>query len=203
MSGDHHEDSLAKGKIVDLVTVTEFAKRAGVSRQAIYKALNKGRFNYTNKKINLEDPEVVEYLQRQRGGEPAPAGPPPSDGPPSVSKPKSEPANPAASKRVELENYKIGQQSLHLKMRNDETAGRLIPRDLVIAAVINPLETEQSRLLTDGCQTIAGLMFAEFKAGGTLEDCERILREQLTKFIRARKANIARLLGVRIGETIQ
>lgn len=131
--------------------------------------------------------KVVDGEKKGKGGRP-PAMPPDIED------------NPHASMRTKLENYRIQQQTLKFKLQNDEAAGRLVPRDLVINAVINPLETEQVRILSDGCQTMAALVHAACQGGASVTEVEKILRHHLSTFIRARKRTIARLLGVHIGE---
>ena len=126
-------------------------------------------------------------------------------GKPAKKKPaKKKPAkeNAAAIKRLteeervrqSIEMKKLEGQALAIKLKNDETVGKIIPRDLVQRAILEPLETEQVRLLSDGSSSIVALLFPAIRGNCTPEEAEKIVRDQLSTFIKARKRTIIRML---------
>lgn len=96
--------------------------------------------------------------------------------------------------RQSIEMKKLEGQALAIKLKNDETVGKIIPRDLVRRAILEPLETEQVRLLSDGSSSIVALLFPAIRGNCTPEEAEKIVRDQLSTFIKARKRTIIRML---------
>ena len=96
--------------------------------------------------------------------------------------------------RRKIEMKKLEGQALAINLKNEEAVGRVIPRDLVQRAILEPLETEQVRLLSDGANSIVALLFPAIRGNCTPEEAEKIVREQLSAFIKARKRTIIRML---------
>lgn len=83
---------------------------------------------------------------------------------------------------------------LEKHLGNEEAQGRLIARELVRAHVFGALNAMARRLLQDAPKTIARRLAAHFKANGTVEDAERMVRENLSSQIEPVKAKAARTL---------
>lgn len=79
-------------------------------------------------------------------------------------------------------------------LKNNETEGRLIERELVKTHVFGAIEAGNRRLLTDSPKTIARRLFALAKSGGTLEEAERTVREILGSTLDPVKASASRVL---------
>ncbi len=80
------------------------------------------------------------------------------------------------------------------RLKNAQTRGELVSRDLVRVGIIEPIDAAHIKLLTDGAKTIARRAVAMSKAGRPVEDVEKFVAEQMTSFIRPVKAKVARAL---------
>lgn len=80
------------------------------------------------------------------------------------------------------------------RLRNAQTRGELVNRELIKRGVIEPFDTAFNKLLTDGAKTIARRVSAMTGAGRPVEDCENFVADQISSFIRPAKAKIIRTL---------
>jgi hypothetical protein len=80
------------------------------------------------------------------------------------------------------------------RLKNAQSKGELVNRDLMKVSVIEPINSAHIKLLTDGAKTIARRVVAMTNAGRPLEDCEYFVADQITSFIRPIKAKISRAL---------
>jgi len=80
------------------------------------------------------------------------------------------------------------------RLKNAETKGELVGRQLVKHGILDPIESAHIKLLTDGSKTIARRAAAMSGAGRDMEDIEKFVADQITSFLRPMKAKIARTL---------
>lgn len=80
------------------------------------------------------------------------------------------------------------------RLKNAQTRGELVNRELIRTGVIEPFDTAFNKLLTDGAKTIARRVTAMSGAGRPVEDCEAFVADQISSFIRPAKAKIIRTL---------
>ncbi len=80
------------------------------------------------------------------------------------------------------------------RLKNAQTRGELVNRDLIRVGIIEPFDAAHIKLLTDGAKTIARRSDAMSKAGRSVDDIEKFVAEQMTSFIRPVKAKISRAL---------
>ena len=80
------------------------------------------------------------------------------------------------------------------RLKNAQTKGELVSRELVKLGVIDPIDAAHIKLLTDGAKTIARRVTAMHDAGRPLDDVEKFVKNQITSFIRPIKAKVARAL---------
>jgi hypothetical protein len=93
-----------------------------------------------------------------------------------------------------LEALKSIEIILEKHLGNEEAQGRLIDRELVRAHVFGALNAMARKLLQDSPKTIARRLAGHFNAKGTLEEAERMVRENLSSQIAPVKAKAARTL---------
>lgn len=166
-----------------MISITEFAKRAGVSRNSIYKAIKAGRVIKSGDGIDETDPINAEYL----------AGTNPSV-PRQVSPQSSSPAIASAGiNRAAIDAEKAKQQAIHWQLRNAKERGTLIDRELV-AKAIEITDSEHKRLLADGAQTIAKVAHDLVKTGADREEIVEAIRDEISGALKAWKRQIARTL---------
>jgi hypothetical protein len=77
---------------------------------------------------------------------------------------------------------------------NDETEGRLISRELVKTHILGAIDAANRRLLSDAPKTIARLVYASAKSGGSVEQAEQIAREQISSHLKPVATTAARLV---------
>jgi hypothetical protein len=80
------------------------------------------------------------------------------------------------------------------KLKNADTEGHLVSRDLVQRGVLNQLDNMLKRLLTDGSRTIAKQVHTMALAQRSVEDCEAFVNERLSSFSRSTKARMVKAL---------
>jgi len=80
------------------------------------------------------------------------------------------------------------------RIKNAEARGELVSRKLVKVAIIDPINSAHTKLLTDGAKTIARRVVAMTGSGRTLEECEAFVVDQLSSFIRPVKSKVARVV---------
>lgn len=79
-------------------------------------------------------------------------------------------------------------------LKNDETVGRLIERDMVKRHVFGAIDNAFRRLLGDAPKTIARRLYAMAKSGATLEEAEAVVREVIGSNLAAVKSTAVRVL---------
>jgi hypothetical protein len=165
-----------------LISVSEFASRAGVSRQAVYKAISSGRLNRKDGKIDETDALSAEYLSGSN---------------PSIQRqlhdtsPKSKPQQ--QTNRAAIDAEKAKQQAIHWQLRNAKDRGALIDRELV-AKAIEITDSEHTRLLADGSQTIAKVAYDLVRTDAAKEEIIEAVREEISGFLKSWKRQISRQL---------
>lgn len=80
------------------------------------------------------------------------------------------------------------------RLKNAETRGELVSRELVRLGVIEPVEAAHLKLLTDGAKTIAKRVTAMNGAGRSLEEVEAFVVDQISSFIKPIKAKTRKAL---------
>lgn len=80
------------------------------------------------------------------------------------------------------------------RLKNGETEGSLISRELVKTFVFGAIEAANKRLLGDAAKTIASKVFNSVRAKGTLEEAQRIIRDEIGKQLKPLKTTAARRL---------
>ncbi len=73
----------------------------------------------------------------------------------------------------------------HLK--NEHTISELVSRQLVSDYLIEPFEVSHKRLITDGAKSIANRVITMSEAGSPVEDCERLIIDQISSHIKRMK----------------
>lgn len=87
-------------------------------------------------------------------------------------------------------------EKIHEKrLKNAQTEGKLVSRDLVKRGIIEPIETAHVRMMTDGAKTIARRTVAMVKAGRGQEPVEAFIRDQISSFIRPVKSKVKRAMA--------
>lgn len=79
-------------------------------------------------------------------------------------------------------------------LKNDETDGRLIPRDLVRTHLFGAIEAGNRRLLGDSPKTIARRIYALAKSGAPVEEAESVVREIVSSQLKPVSDTAARVL---------
>lgn len=92
-----------------------------------------------------------------------------------------------ATKEIEMINEK--------RLKNAQTQGTLVSRELMKVGVIEPIDAAHIKLLTDGAKTIARRATAMHDAGRELDEIENFVKDQITSFIRPVKTKVKRALA--------
>ncbi len=93
-----------------------------------------------------------------------------------------------------LEALKRIEDIRKLRLDNDENEGRLIERELVEKYVFGAIEASHLRLLRDLPKSAALRVLASFKAGGTAEDGERMIRDLVATQLKPVRGSVDRAL---------
>ncbi len=80
------------------------------------------------------------------------------------------------------------------RLKNAETEGRLVSRELVKTAIIDRIDGVFVRMLSDGAKTIASRAHTMALAGADLAEVRGMVEDQLGSFIRPAKAKMAQAL---------
>lgn len=91
-----------------------------------------------------------------------------------------------ATQKIEQVNEK--------RLKNAQTRGTLISRDLVKKGVIDQFNSAHLRLLKDGAKTIAAGVISKHASGATQSEIEEYITDMLGSFIRPVKSKIERVL---------
>ena len=91
-----------------------------------------------------------------------------------------------ATKEIEIIHEK--------RLKNAQTEGKLVSRDLIKLGVIDHYEAAHIKLLTDGAKTIARRATALHAADTDIGEIERFVKDQITSFLRPVKTKVERTL---------
>lgn len=91
-----------------------------------------------------------------------------------------------ATKEIESINEK--------RLKNAQTMGELVSRDLIKVGIIEPIDSANIKLLTDGAKTMSVRGVAMHEAGKGVEEIEKFFSKQMTSFIRPVKAKVDRMM---------
>ena len=80
------------------------------------------------------------------------------------------------------------------RLRNEETDGRLIARELVKHHVFGAIDSANRRLLLDVPKTVARRIYALAKSGASLEEAEQAVRDVIGSQLRPVKSTASRVL---------
>lgn len=80
------------------------------------------------------------------------------------------------------------------RIKNAVAEGKLVSRELITKAVIDPIDSMHRKLLKGGSKTISMRLHRKFGAGDSVKKGEDDVRDQITSFIRPMKARVARML---------
>lgn len=80
------------------------------------------------------------------------------------------------------------------QLKNAETEGRLISRELVTTHVFGAIEASNRRLLGDAPKTIARRLYGMARGGSSLEEAEAVVREIVSSQLRTVKSTAIRNL---------
>lgn len=196
-------------------TFAEFAKLAGVSRQAIYLAVNKGMLPSVGNRIDETCADARAYISLggKKKSAPVVAPTPKKQKKQPVEKieepepmpipERRQPKQPSQSgeefsgfkSKAELEIKRLEQQIESLKLRNQETVGNLIPREKVERLIFQPISVAHQRMLSDGAKAIAAYLHPYIAGGATVQECETYIRKQLSGFIKAAKRDMKKVIA--------
>ena len=76
------------------------------------------------------------------------------------------------------------------RLKNAQTEGKLVSRELVQSGVISHFDTMFRQMLTDGAKTITQRLIALHESGADNIECEDLVRDQIQSFIRPTKKKI-------------
>lgn len=80
------------------------------------------------------------------------------------------------------------------RLKNAQSRGELISRQLVKSGMIDTLDGAFTRMLTDGAKTMATRTHALVKTGAEVQEIEDLIAKQLSTFIKPTKSKITRVL---------
>jgi len=80
------------------------------------------------------------------------------------------------------------------RLKNGEREGTLVSRELVKVAVLEPIDTAHTKLLTDGARSIARTLKQKFDSGADALACERWVSKRIGQFIKAAKSKSKRAI---------
>ena len=208
--------------IQELLTLSAFATRCGVSQPAISKAvrgplllIKVGRF------VDAAHPLAIAY-QKKRVGAPTPVTgkkgrvrpPDPRKAPPGKMTEGSGVPIPEDIQSVAdltlrklihlhgtntafsswLANLKTLEDISKTQLNNAKAEGLLVTRDLVKKGVLDPINAAHIKMMTDGAKTITRRVTAMYDGGTSLEEIESFVRDQIASFIKPVKAKVRRAL---------
>lgn len=205
-----------------LLGKAEFARQQGVSKQAIGIQCQPGGSladAVVDGKINPRHQAALAYAKRQKAKQKPDAAPTP---PPKLA-PKAGAAaddgspdfltrfanlrlseieeqfgsRPEAAAWLEL--LKLVEQVRTGRLKNDETDGTLIERELVVTHVFGSIEEAYRRLLSDAVRTITRQLYANAKSGVELEKSEQEARKIVSKILDPMKRRVSKALRTKSG----
>jgi len=85
------------------------------------------------------------------------------------------------------------------RLKNAETEGKLVSRELVETGIIDPVQTAHTLLLSDGARTAAARSYSMAKAGDSVEDIRIMLEDLFSGHIKAAKQKMSRAMRLKRG----
>jgi hypothetical protein len=203
-----------------LVTKADFAKRAGVTKQAIGVAAGPGgplAAAVLDGKIDTSHKAAKTYLNRRKSvakaarsktkpadtpSQPQNSGDLTDDGTPGfivdVMQLRLGELSDKFGGRAELTEWlkagKIAEDWRTARLKNDETDGTLIPRELVATHVFGAIDEQNKRLLTDAVKTIVRTVYSAASAEIPIEQTEATVRGILSKILDPVKRKASKVL---------
>lgn len=204
-----------------LVTRAKFAEMAGVSSPAITSACRSALGDAcTGKKIDVTHPEAVRYIRNARSQMTKPAdkvghaarreselqaildmaenGPPIPDHLISIMDwTVRDVVDKFGTTTAFVDWLKAKQAIVAIEEREIKIAaqrGKLVSRELVEKNVFDVVESSHVNLLRDGCKKMAALTVPKVKAGANETEIEKMLRDTISRHIKAIKSRAARAL---------
>jgi hypothetical protein len=199
------------------MTKGAFARLAGVTPQAIGVATQKGGQLFdalVGRQIDSRHPDAKAYLKRQKAKAEADGAPTkPADLSPDPGAPQDD-GTPGFIDELEtltlrqvedlygglpqynehLKTLKLHEEIREKRLKNDETDGSLIERELVQVHVFGTIEQFTQRVLTDAPKTIVRAVESAVKSGVAPEQIERQVRAILSKLLEPVKRKAAKVL---------
>jgi hypothetical protein len=170
---------------VKKLSKTAFADVAGVTRQAVGQAARTGgRLGDAltkDGKIDANHPAAIEFVRAHKSG----AGTPPNSAPDDEV---------TEDDLDELKKRKLRADIRGQELKNAETDGSLIPKELVESALLSLLEEQNLRLLNDVAKSIARIVQAHGASGVPLETSEREIRDLIGQTLKATHQKVAKKL---------
>lgn len=192
------------------VSRSEFARMVGVSPGAVTKACKKALAPATvGKRIDCDHPAAIKYLQRRDGTTTTVNG----------WSARNEAEKKKALEALKNESFahmtlreiiakfgtdtgfgdwlravKLIEDINEKRLKNEHTMGELVSRQLVKNHLITPFDTALNKLLTDGTKTIARRVISMSEAGRPLDECEKLIADQISSQIKRMKSETVRRL---------
>jgi uncharacterized phage infection (PIP) family protein YhgE len=166
-----------------MLSIAEFASRSGVSRQAIYGAIRRGKLNAIDGKIDETDPVSAEYMSQKNPSVPRQVA--------FINQSASEKDINVGIPRAAIDAEKAKQQAIHWRLRNEEKRGSLIDRKLV-EKLIEITDAEHHRWISDGSKTIAKLAMSLSHTDASLEEITDAIRKEQSNALKSWKDKVAR-----------
>lgn len=164
----------------DLITRAELARRKGVARSSAQRACNTFlAVAMVGDRVDAAHPAVVAWLGA--------AG---AEG--SAETPDETPLTKAEFARLTFRKRKA--EAEKLEIANAARKGELVSRELVSTHVFGPLEELAQRLLRDHPKNTASQAFELLRAGGTVEDVEKLIRTDASMHLGAARDKVVRAL---------
>ena len=172
-------------------TKAEFARQAGVTSQAVGQAARPPHGSLyqalmSNGRIDDQHPSAVEFLRRH--GVDAEF----TKLAPSVTQVTD---SSLPDDMEELKKLKLQEEIREKRLKNEETEGAVISRELVSFALMGALEELSRRLLVDAAGTISRRLYSMSRAGEPLEEAEKVTKDTITQNLNKAKHEIKRRLG--------
>lgn len=171
------------------LTIKQLTEKSGKSRNAIYNALKKNPprlIRDEDGKIDEDDPLTVQFIGSQYM----------SDAQPNkgikLDSPISEEVAKEKLSRAELENERLSQQILQLKLKNAIQVGDAVSRSLVKSRFIDPVDDLFIRLISDLPKTVVSTVKTSIASGDTDGKSEMKVKRILERTLRLTKEKLKR-----------
>ena len=99
-----------------------------------------------------------------------------------------------------LDSYKVYEQVIGQRLKNEELSGKLIDRSFVQQFVFGPLEELSQRLLRDHPKNTARQIYELFTAGGSAEEAEKLIRVDVSSHLVPARRKVETALRAKAAE---